>query len=153
MEVWFRSFSFLNGWLVGSMLIFQGVLDLIIECLGKPTTLEGSGRAKWKETCFYIIYMYINLNKFEYTIYIYTYLDTYNIYTPKKPNKSCLRQQDLSFEGLMFLTGASPAHKPTGFCDISKANHFEGSFVRWISRNLYHFRGGSSLWDSRFLGI
>ena len=25
MEVWFRSFSFLNGWFVGSMLIFQGV--------------------------------------------------------------------------------------------------------------------------------
>ena len=25
MEVWFRSFSFLNGGLVGSMLIFQGV--------------------------------------------------------------------------------------------------------------------------------
>ena len=26
MEVWFRSFSFLNGWFVGSMLIFQGVV-------------------------------------------------------------------------------------------------------------------------------
>ena len=26
MEVWFRSFSFLNGWFLGSMLIFQGVL-------------------------------------------------------------------------------------------------------------------------------
>ncbi len=26
MEVWFRSFSFLNGWFVGSMLIFQGVI-------------------------------------------------------------------------------------------------------------------------------
>ena len=25
LEVWFRSFSFLNGWFVGSMLIFQGV--------------------------------------------------------------------------------------------------------------------------------
>ena len=66
MEVWFRSFSFLNGWLVGSMLIFQ--------CLGKPTTLERSGSAKWKETCFYIIYMFINLNKFEYTIYMYIYI-------------------------------------------------------------------------------
>ena len=25
LEVWFRSFSFLNGWLVSSKLIFQGV--------------------------------------------------------------------------------------------------------------------------------
>ena len=29
MEVWFRSFSFPNGWFVGSMLIFQGVYDLL----------------------------------------------------------------------------------------------------------------------------
>ena len=27
LEVWFRSFSFLNGWWVGSMLIFQGVVS------------------------------------------------------------------------------------------------------------------------------
>ena len=27
MEVWFRSFSFQNGWFVGSMLIFQGVVE------------------------------------------------------------------------------------------------------------------------------
>ena len=27
MEVWFRSFSFLNGWLAGSILIFQGVVE------------------------------------------------------------------------------------------------------------------------------
>ena len=30
MEVWFRSFSFVNGWFVGSMLIFQGVDGMVV---------------------------------------------------------------------------------------------------------------------------
>ena len=36
MEVWFRSFSFLNGRFVCSMLIFQGVLPQFLTSLIRP---------------------------------------------------------------------------------------------------------------------
>ena len=49
MEVWFRSFSFLNGWFVCSMLIFRGVALIL---LGSITTVRPQ---KWgfspKERC------------------------------------------------------------------------------------------------------
>lgn len=37
------------------------------------------------------------------------------INTQKKTNKSCPRRQDLSFKGLMFLTGASLRTNPGDF--------------------------------------
>ena len=47
MKVWFRSFSFLNGWFVGSMLIFQGVSFCTLTWQGKiPRCMIGHASSK-----------------------------------------------------------------------------------------------------------
>ena len=81
MEVWFRSFSFLDGWFVGCMLIFQGVYQPEITLKQNRAMQDqrlyqaiGSSVFWWYDFPNRIHVWYIMVYIYIYILYLYTYI-------------------------------------------------------------------------------